>query len=204
MPFCSNCGSEIFEGQKFCTNCGIPVEIAQVQEEKNEPVQNEETQTAQNIETKPIEEAPQGGFNQPYVENAQPVENKSFDFFQQPADLTAPVKSRNILTCILLTIVTCGIYGLYWYYCIVQDVAAASGQADDMSPAMVVFVSIITCGIYGWIWFYNAGSKIDGIKQRNGEQGSSLNIIYLILAVCGLVIVNYALIQSELNKIAVE
>ncbi|MCQ2471303.1 MAG: DUF4234 domain-containing protein [Clostridia bacterium] len=206
MPFCTNCGKEILEGQKFCTNCGVPVEFAPVQNENTEPVQDENTQPNQNIDTQPIqnEENAQGGFYPPYGENAQPEGNKSFEFFQQPADLTAPVKSRSILTCILLSIVTCGIYGLYWHYCVVQDVAAASGKADDMSPAMVVLVSVITCGIYGWIWFYNAGSKVDEIKKRNGEQESSLSIIYLILAVCGLSIVDLALIQTELNKIAVE
>lgn len=66
--------------------------------------------------------------------------------------------------------------------------------------ALCIVLSIITCGIY---WMYKAGEKVAYIKQRNtGEVDSSSSVLYLILGILNFGIVVYALIQSELNKVA--
>ena len=31
------------------------------------------------------------------------------------------IQERNIVTCIILSIITCGIYGIYWEICLVND-----------------------------------------------------------------------------------
>ncbi len=38
------------------------------------------------------------------------------------------MKQRSIGMCILLTIVTCGIYGLYWFVCITDDTNEMAGK----------------------------------------------------------------------------
>jgi uncharacterized membrane protein len=53
--------------------------------------------------------------------------------------------------------------------------------------------TIITCGIYGWYWNYKMGVKMDSIKGGNNT------ILFLILAIFGLGIVNYCIMQNELN-----
>ncbi len=63
-------------------------------------------------------------------------------------------------------------------------------------------LSLITCGIYSWVWLYNAGEKVDIIRTKRGESKSSSAITYLLLALFGLGIVDYCLIQIELNKVA--
>ena len=79
----------------------------------------------------------------------------------------------------------------------------ASGRTGDTSGGMVFLLSLITCGIYGIYWLYIAGEKVAYIKQRNtGEIDSSSSVLYLILGIIGFGIVAYALIQSELNKVA--
>ena len=40
------------------------------------------------------------------------------------------MKQRSIGMCILLTIVTCGIYGLYWFVCITDDTNEMSGENE--------------------------------------------------------------------------
>lgn len=37
------------------------------------------------------------------------------------------IQQRNIAMCIILSIVTCGIYGLYWYACLTNDTNTAAG-----------------------------------------------------------------------------
>ncbi len=112
------------------------------------------------------------------------------------------MKRRSIGLCILFSIITCGIYALYWLYCLADGVNSLEPEGKQTSPGMVLLFSIITCGIYTLYWYYRAGEKINRLHQRNNDPSGSLHILYLVLGIFGLGIVNYALIQSELNKIA--
>ena len=127
-----------------------------------------------------------------------------YPFDSQPrGPYRAPISRRSIGVAILLTIVTCGIYGLYWLYCIVTDLNASVGDTDDLSGGMVILLSIVTCNIYLVYWNYKAGDKVNRLHEIVGKrQDSSLPILYLVLTLFGLNIVNMALIQSELNDVA--
>lgn len=114
----------------------------------------------------------------------------------------ANIKKRDIAVCVILSLVTCGIYGLIWFINIINDLNTAAQTPEDKSAGMIILLTIVTCGIYGWIWLYHAGEKVDNIRQRNGELPQSSSILYLILAALQLSIVVYCLIQSELNKVA--
>lgn len=105
------------------------------------------------------------------------------------------IKQRNIALCIIFTIITCGIYGIYWMINMVDDLNYVSGHSDDTSGGMVFLLSLITCNIYEWFWLYKAGKKLDEI-DGNGDN----SILLLILAVLGLVIVDWAIIQDKINK----
>lgn len=110
------------------------------------------------------------------------------------------VQERNIALSIVLSVVTCGIYGLYWFVCITNDVNTVS-EEQGTSGGMAVLFTIITCGIYGLYWAYKCGDKLDTAKQKRGIPASNGGILYLILFMFGGIIA-YALIQSELNKLA--
>ena len=64
------------------------------------------------------------------------------------------IERRNIAVCIVLTLVTCGIYGIYWIVCLTNDVNTVSGDVNGTSGGMVVLLTIVTCGIYGIYWAY--------------------------------------------------
>ena len=51
------------------------------------------------------------------------------------------IERRNIAVCIVLTLVTCGIYGIYWIVCLTNDVNTVSGDVNGTSGGMVVPVS---------------------------------------------------------------
>ncbi len=115
----------------------------------------------------------------------------------------APIKQKSIVTCIILSIVTCGIYGIIWFINIVDDLNTASGDVNGQSGVVVFLLTLITCNIYGLYWAYKAGEKVSIIRQRNGLSSDSNNgILYLILNILGLSIVTYALVQTELNNVA--
>ncbi|MBQ8434539.1 MAG: DUF4234 domain-containing protein [Oscillospiraceae bacterium] len=113
------------------------------------------------------------------------------------------ITERNIALCIILSIVTCGIYGLYWEICIVNDLNTAADTPNDTSGVMVIVLTIVTCGIYGYYWAYQAGNKVQAAQQKRSlPSDSNSGILYLILMIFGLGIITWCLIQNELNKMA--
>ncbi len=112
------------------------------------------------------------------------------------------IQSRSIPLCIILSIITCGIYGLYWLVCLANDVNTASGRTQEPSGGMVLLLTIVTCNIYGLFWMYKAGEKIDSARVARGMPSQNNGLIYLLLSLFGLSIVSYALMQNELNQFA--
>lgn len=51
--------------------------------------------------------------------------------------------------CILLTIVTCGIYGLYWFVCITDDTNEMSGENELAGGGMALLLT--TCYLW-YLW----------------------------------------------------
>lgn len=92
-----------------------------------------------------------------------PRPNYSSGDYGNSGGYRAPISVRSIPMAIILSIITCGIYGIYWMYCLVNDLNTASGRENDTSGGMVILFSIITCGIYGIYWYYTAGSKVGDI-----------------------------------------
>lgn len=113
------------------------------------------------------------------------------------------IQRKNIAVCVILTFVTCGIYGLYWYYCMVEDCNALISRPGAPSGGMVLLLTIVTCGIYGWYWLYQAGENMDRLRMDRGGLPGHLGLLYLIVTLLGFGIVTYALLQSELNEYAV-
>lgn len=109
------------------------------------------------------------------------------------------VQRRDIALCIVLSIVTCGIYGIYWFICLANDVNTVSGT-QDTDGILVFLLTLITCGIYGLYWAYQCGEKIDRVKQSRGIPASNGGVLYLLLYIFGGIIA-YALIQNEINQL---
>ena len=107
------------------------------------------------------------------------------------------IKKRNVAVAILLSIVTCGIYAIYWQVCLVNDVNTKSG-------IVVFLLSLVTCTIYWLYWVFKTGECIDSAKTANGTPTSSRGLVYLLLSIFGLGIVAMAILQSDLNSLVVE
>ena len=111
--------------------------------------------------------------------------------------------NRNAVTAIILSIVTCGIYGLIWMVNLVDDVnTLAQDEHSNQSGITVLLLTIVTCGIYGMIWFYQAGKRMEEVGKKYGVSIADNSIIYLVLLFFGLGIVDYYLLQTDLNKFA--
>lgn len=113
----------------------------------------------------------------------------------------SPIREKNIVVCIILTIITCGIYGIIWFISMTDDMRYVSGD-QTLSGGKALLFTIITCGIYIYIWAYKMGKATVLAESKYGQQVNDNSTLYLILQIFGLGIVNYCLIQSDLNNMA--
>jgi hypothetical protein len=113
------------------------------------------------------------------------------------------LQQRSIALYVVLSLVTCGIFALYWYYTIASDIYNTNHTLGT-SPGITLLLNIVTGGIYGIYAYYKWGQALNEVCVRKGIPGEDRAILYLILSIFGLGIINMALIQSDINQLAEE
>ncbi len=113
-----------------------------------------------------------------------------------PSAKVSGIPNRSIAVAIILSIVTCGIYSIYWFVCLTDEVNKASGNPNDTSGIVAFLLNLVTCGIYSFYWSYKIGEKCDAISGANNSSAA----LYLVLTLLGFGIVVYALAQNTLNN----
>ncbi|MCR5113222.1 MAG: DUF4234 domain-containing protein [Acholeplasmatales bacterium] len=102
---------------------------------------------------------------------------------------------RSIVTIIILSLITCGIYAIYWTYVTANELNAKDNTEAPLTNYIVAFLlGIITCGIYMIYWNYKFYVKADKAL------GTDSWIVNFILSILGLEIVSMALVQDSINK----
>ena len=111
------------------------------------------------------------------------------------------MKQRSIPVCIILSLITCGIYSLYWMIVLTDDANRLSGRQRP-SGGTALLLTIVTCGIYGYYWAYQMGEALYNAKAQRGIMASNNNILNLILEII-FPIIGWSLMQDEINKLVV-
>ena len=111
-----------------------------------------------------------------------------------------PIQKRNLAMYIVLSIVTCGLFGIYWFIVVTDDVKSITNDNQSSSGGVAFLLTLVTCGIYRFYWAYKMGEKIDYMKSMQGMPSGNSSILFLILELFGLQIVNLALIQDSINR----
>ena len=111
------------------------------------------------------------------------------------------MQKRSIPTCVILSIVTCGIYGIYWFIKLTDETNQLNGDPNATSGGIAFLLTLITCGIYGIYWAYKQGERLDNVKTSRGLLPSNQAIVYLLLQLFGFGIIAYCLMQSEINNL---
>lgn len=105
--------------------------------------------------------------------------------------------NRDPITCVIYTIITLGIYGLYWMFKLTEEANYYSASNYHTTGETVILLTIITGGIYGIYWAYKMGDNYDVLRNKPNTNG---NILFLILAIVELNIINLVLLQVEINN----
>lgn len=187
--FCRHCGAQISDTAKFCPSCGGSV----------------------TPKVQPAPE-PQPAAQQSSAYQQQPAAQQ--EVVQRPAVVSQPKPyidaNRSTLTWFLLTVVTCGIYGWYFTYCMARDANTMCAGDGEETPGLLVFVllSIITCGFYSYYWHYKLANRLQANAPRYGlafQEGGASVLAWDIFGVlvCGLgPIIGMNILIKNMNALA--
>ena len=109
----------------------------------------------------------------------------------------------NIAIDIVLTLVTCGIYGLFWQNRLFKAANMLVGE-ERFSFISWFLLTLVTCGFYNFYAQYQLGDALhQGLVKEGGLGNSNLSILGLVLSLFGLQIIAMAIEQNELNQLYV-
>jgi len=105
----------------------------------------------------------------------------------------------NIPAYVIFTLITCGLFNLYWNFRQMEACNHLLGRPEfDFAKWLVL--SIITCGIYHIYYQYKMGSAIVEIQKKMGKpENTNLPVLSLVVTVVGLSIVADCVHQNEIN-----
>ena len=108
---------------------------------------------------------------------------------------------RDILVNLLLTVITCGLYNIYWNY---REMLVVNGllKREEFNFATWLLFSFLTCGIYHMFYEYRMGLAIQEIQEMYGQpKDPNLPVVSLGLSIFGLTVVADAIQQHFINKL---
>lgn len=105
------------------------------------------------------------------------------------------IKKRDPITAIILSIVTCGIYMIFWAIDLAKGACSVKDENDPATIEMILCIFLPFIGLYMAEQKFAAGCAAKGIPHTDNT------ILYLVL---GFVFCPAAffMMQTELNKIA--
>ena len=106
------------------------------------------------------------------------------------------IKERNIVTAIILTLITCGIYGIYWCIMLAKESVSVKDASDNGLLEIILMLFLPFIGLFMCEKKFAEGCADKGIAHTDNS------ILYLILGLVGLGIVGLCMLQNDLNKLA--
>lgn len=101
---------------------------------------------------------------------------------------------------ILFSLLTCGIYALFWQYKQIQ-VLNAWLEREELDFLTWLGLSIITCGLFALYYEYKMAKAVNEIQERGGMRvNEDLALLCVGLAVFSFGLVSMAIQQGEINK----
>lgn len=172
--FCPKCGRNVPDQTKFCPGCGAELSAGH------------RAKDAANKAFSATEKELEGAVRE--VRQTFNGNNGGM-----PGGRERLTDNRGLLSYLLLSIITCGIYSYYFLYKMAHDVNIACEGDGEQTAGLVAFIllSFVTCGIYAWIWYYQLGNRLASNANRYGmtfqENGTTV-LMWLLFGslLCGI------------------
>lgn len=119
-------------------------------------------------------------------------------------------QDRSFGTWFILTLITCGIYNLFFLHSLIKDVnTICEGDGKKTSGLLaLILLGIVTCGIYTFWWYYSLGNRLSENADKFGlkfsENGTTILMWYLFGSLlCGIgPLIGFNIIIKNTNALA--
>ena len=113
------------------------------------------------------------------------------------------ITPRSPAAVIIFSLITCGIYAIYWIYQFSVEMKEETGR-EDVSPGLETFLCVI-CFPYCIYWSYRCAELLKAAQQKRGKTvENDLPVLMLVLTILGLFIVAMAILQVKANELRVQ
>ncbi len=121
------------------------------------------------------------------------------------------IKQRSFGIYLLLSIITCGIYSIIFWYQYTEDINEICRGDGHESPnyIIVILLSIITCGIYGYIWYYSQANRLQAAANKYGISIQGNGTIVLLWMILGSLLfgigpfIAFYILINNMNQVAI-
>lgn len=176
--FCPSCGKQFSDEYHVCPHCGkfVNTQSAQPAQQPAQPQQQYAPPQQQYAQPQQQYAPPQAQYAHPQAQYAPP---------QQPGGAPRPHLEcdRSWIKVLLLSMVTCGIYGIITYCKLTDDVNTICRPYDNkttMNYFLAMLLGSVTCGIYPIVWIHNFCNRIgDNLKNRGIATDFSASTFWL-------------------------
>ncbi len=106
---------------------------------------------------------------------------------------------RSPAAVIVFSVISCGIYALYWIYRFAKELRDLTGRTD-LNAGLDLLLCIV-CFPYIIYWSYKYGMVLDEALVKAELKPDENAVLYLVLSFLGLFIVTMAIMQSTANRV---
>jgi len=116
------------------------------------------------------------------------------------------VTHRNPVVVLLLTLVTCTLYGYYWLYVTTDELRRESGR-EDLSPALDLVLAIFTAGLWGLYATWRNATVVHEVLNARGSDHTDSTTAVLLFNLSTFIwgagwLISLLLLQSDYNQLA--
>jgi len=116
---------------------------------------------------------------------------------------------RSPILVLVLSLITCGVYLVYWYYTVYDQLRAIDGRTPTNNDYWLdLLIFLVTCGIWGIYVDYRISGQLNEIYARESIQDQNdTTVLVIILDVAGYFtgyltgVISSAIQQDQLNQL---
>ncbi len=104
---------------------------------------------------------------------------------------------RNVGSCVILTILTCGIFGIIWLTKLCKDINKLHGDENPVGSEVLLVLFVPFYSVY---WAYTKGKQMYEDSKKRGGNLTDRKVIYLIMNLLFMQLFTMGFIQTQLNS----
>lgn len=105
---------------------------------------------------------------------------------------------RSVLSVIVFSIITCGIYLIWWTY-VTCTALQQQGRKTSIPPVLTTLMMLFFSNVGGALLGLDADDNINNIKRVHGMPTTDNKVLWVVLGIF-IPIVTVALVQYEINN----